>query len=122
MIEVDDWNDLVIKTYGKPYDFQQQDGCMERGTYEISVPMNYPWDFKNSTVPEEVNHPEMGVSFAAWLERDPEQKLNAEKWNSPSAIPMWWQRNFYPCIDMIANDLYNKGLLPKGDYTINIDW
>ena len=52
-----------------------------------------------------MNHDEMGVSFAAWLARDPEQKLNADDWDSPSAIPMWWERNFYPDVQMIANEM-----------------
>lgn len=38
-IEVDDWDDLVRKTYGKIYCFQQQDGCKDRGVENISVPI-----------------------------------------------------------------------------------
>ena len=64
----------------------------------------------------------MGVSFKAWLERDPKQKLNADDCDCPSAITMWWERNFYPDVQMIANDLHSKGLLPAGEYVINIDW
>ena len=32
VVEVRDWDNLVEKTYGKPYCFQQQDGCKERGS------------------------------------------------------------------------------------------
>lgn len=35
---------------------------------------------------------------------------------------MWWVRNFYPDVNMVANDLYEKGLLEAGEYLINIDW
>jgi hypothetical protein len=118
VIDVGDWDDLVMTTYGRPYSFQQQDGCQSRGREYLKVPDDYE-DFENDTVPEKVNHPEMGVSFAAWLARDPEQLLpNKGKWETD----MWWDRNFYPTIQMVANDLHAKGLLPEGEYTIDIDW
>lgn len=121
MISVSDWDNMVVKTYGKPYNFQQQDGCKERVMFNLRVP-DIDYDFENDTIPETVNHADMGVSFKAWLARDPKQELNAEDWKSPSAITMWWERNFYPDVQMIANDLHDKGLLPTGDYVINIDW
>ncbi len=40
-ISVQDWDKLVEETYGKPYMFQQQDGCQERGIFTIEIPMNY---------------------------------------------------------------------------------
>lgn len=121
MIEVQEWDDLVENTYNRPYSFQQQDDCKDRGTHNLTVP-DEPMDYENDSVPETVNHPNMGVSFKAWLERDPKQKLNADDWDSPSAIHLWWARNFYPDVQMIANDLHSKGLLPAGEYVINIDW
>lgn len=127
MINVSDWDTLVWKTYGRVYSFQQQDGCKERGMEEITVPMQHPWDYENDTIPEKVNGDEMGVSFKAWLERDPKQKLNSEDEWVPDRSDAWglslfWERNFYPSVDMIANDLHAKGLLPAGKYAINIDW
>lgn len=121
MIEVQEWDDLVENTYNRPYSFQQQDDCKDRGTHSLTVP-DEPMDYENDSVPETVNHPYMGVSFKAWLERDPKQKLNADDCDCPSAITMWWERNFYPDVQMIANDLHSKGLLPAGEYVINIDW
>jgi hypothetical protein len=47
-IDVDDWDRLVSETYGKPYTFQQQDGCKGRGVETITVPVKNPEDFKNS--------------------------------------------------------------------------
>jgi hypothetical protein len=38
------------------------------------------------------------------------------------SVAMWWERNFYPDVQMIANDLHAKGLLDAGEYVINIDW
>jgi hypothetical protein len=122
VITVQEWDRLVVETYGKPYMFQQQDDCKDRGTHYFTVPEEYPEDYENDTVPETCNHDDMGVSFAAWLARDPNQKLNAEVWDSPSAITLWWERNFYPQMEMIANDLHARGLLPAGEYMIDIDW
>ena len=124
MIDVDDWDDLVTETYGRPYCFQQQNGCQDRGTYDLRVPCGNPEDFENTTIPEVVNHKEMGVSFAAWLARDPNAPLQDEDVGCRDgwAIGLWWGRNFYPNIEMVANDLHAKGLLEAGDYVINIDW
>jgi hypothetical protein len=119
VIDVGDWDDLVIKTYGKPYSFQQQDGCKERQNVDITIPSK-AYDFENDTVPEEINGEEMGVSFAAWLAR------KTTEWNGPSEdrmfLDMFWERNFYPDVQMIANDLHAKGLIPAGEYVIDIDW
>lgn len=123
VIEVQDWNKLVEETYGRPYDFQQQDGCKGRGVFEFSVPNEETCDFENDFVPEVVNGDEMGVSFAAWLARDPKQKLNTEdEWDREYGLDLWWTRNFYPDVSMIINDLHKKGLLEVGEYIINIDW
>lgn len=119
-ISVQDWDDLVQETYGRPYNFQQQDDCKERGIHYITVPVKNPEDYENDTVPEVVNHEEMGVSFKAWLERDSKQPLPNRDDNF--GLGLWWERNFYPNIDMIINDLHEKGLIEEGKYQINIDW
>lgn len=121
VIEVGDWDDLVTKTYKRPYSFQQQDGCKDRGMEYITVPSPAD-DYSNDTVPEVVNHPEMGVSFAAWLARDPKQKLSNKEQQETFYLDLWWERNFYPDAQMIANDLYARGLLEAGEYGIDIDW
>ncbi len=120
MIEVRDWDQLIIDTYGRPYSFQQQNGCQDRGTVSITIPDECTDDCENDTIPEEINGDEMGVSFAAWLVRDPNE------WNgAPDPgyyLDLFWSRNFYPDLQMVANDLHAKGLIPAGEYTINIDW
>jgi hypothetical protein len=119
-IEVSDWDKFVKDHYGKPYSFQQQDGCKERGVEHISVPDEDCHDYENDTITEGINGPEEGVSFKSWLARDPEE------WNGDpsrkSMLSLFWVRNFYPHVSMIINDLYKKGLLEKGEYVINIDW
>jgi hypothetical protein len=119
IIDVQDWDDLVIKTYGKVYTFQQQDGCKERGNCYITIPSN-PYDYENDAVPDKINGSEMGVSFAAWLARDVKE-WNGESSESPY-IELFWERNFYPDVQMIANDLYERGLVQEGEYIIEIDW
>ena len=122
MIDVSDWDNLVEKTYGRIYNFQQQDGCKERGTFSLTVP-SHAYDYENDTIPEEVNGSEMGVSFKVWLARDPKQKLDTDdEWDRENGLSLFWERNFYPDIQMIANDLHEKGLIEAGKYVINIDW
>jgi hypothetical protein len=119
MIEVQEWDDLVEKTYGRQYSFQQQDGCKERGTFEITIPEDCDDDWP-SEIPEEINGEKMGVNFSTWLARDPKE------WNGDEMgrnyLYLFWLRNFYPNVQVVANDLHAKGLIPEGKYTINIDW
>lgn len=116
IIDSGSWDELVMKTYGRPYCFQQQDGCQERGVVYLTVP--FPGcDFENDTLNER-DIEDMGVSFAAWLARDP----NVWKGRLACDKEMFWQRNFYPELQMIANDLHEKGLLESGDYVIDINW
>ena len=119
LIDVQDWDNLVIDTYGRVYSFQQQDGCKDRQLVHITIPDECE-DFENDTVPEIVNGDEMGVSFKAWLARDPKTPLKDR--DDTFGLTLWWERNFYPDVQMIANDLYVKGLIEAGDYIINIDW
>ena len=123
VITVQDWDELVQKTYGRPYSFQQQDGCKERQRVQIQIPDEETYDFENQTVPETVNHEDRGVSFQAWLQRDPKQKLNAmDERDREHGLDLWWTRNFYPDVQMVANDLHARGLIPTGQYSIDIDW
>lgn len=119
-ISCSDLDDFVTQAYKRPYTFQQQDGCKERGVETVTVPAIHPHDYPNATVPEKINGSEMGVSFAAWLARDP-KTWNGPKKDAPD-ISMFWERNFYPSLDMVLNDLHAKGLIEAGDYTIEIDW
>ncbi len=121
VIDVSEWDDLVKETYSRPYSFQQQDGCKSRGVFHFSVPGDAD-DYEQESAPEEVNHPKMGVSFVAWLARDPKQKLSKLDEQMDYHLELWWERNFYPDIQMVANDLHSKGLLDAGEYMINIDW
>ena len=119
-------DDLVKKTYKRTFSFQQQDGCKDRGTHHVTVPIQHPEDYTNDEVPvnkqgdarDEQGHEVMGVSFKGWLARDPALWKGSPKWHRE----MYWERNFYPHVDMVLNDLHAKGLLPAGEYVIEIDW
>jgi len=83
MIEVSDWDDLISKTYERPYSFQQQEGCKGRGTFNLDIPSKYTEDeYMNDVIPEVLNGETMGVKFNKWLERDPKQNVGSEtyKW------------------------------------------
>ena len=122
IIDSFDLDDLVLETYGKPYCFQQQDGCKDRGTEHISIPVKNSYDFENTSLPFEINGDDMGVSFETWLNTTPEEINDKYPEDYRGQNDLWWERNFYPNIDMIVNDLYNKGLIKEGEYLIEIDW
>ena len=46
---------------------------MGRASPCFAVPAQIPEDYENTSVPEVINGEEMGVSFAAWLARDPKE-------------------------------------------------
>ena len=122
IIDVDEWDNLVMETYDKVYNFQQQDGCQDQKTVYLTIP-DQAYDYQNDSIPEVVNGDKMGVSFKAWLERDPEQGLNTDKqWDREHGLSIFWLRNFYPELQTVANDLHNRGLLEAGEYGINIGW
>lgn len=119
VIEVQEWDALVEKTYGRPYSFRQQVGCQSRGVIEIKVPEEAE-DYECDEIPEVVNGEEWGVSFEAWLRRDPSKRLANR--DEDYCLRLWWERNFYPSLQMVANDLHARGLLEAGNHAILIDW
>lgn len=114
-----DWDKLVKDTYGLPYCFQQQEGCRDRGTYEFVVPNNES-DDSFEDIPEICNDPKMGVRFDLWMNRNPKEPIKNQEYDWE--LTMWWERNFYPDVQVLAQDLYSKGLLEAGEYLIEVDW
>jgi hypothetical protein len=120
LVQLSDWDELVIKTYGKKYSLQQ-DYCRSRGVFFISIPSDLSEDESmNDSIPEVVNGKEMGVKFDVWLKRDVAQPIPNQ--TDDYQLDLFWGRNFYPDVHTVANDLYKKGLIKKGDYGIDIDW
>lgn len=112
VVSVQDWDKLVEKVYGRPYSFQQQNGCQSRGIVELEVPNGEDNDEEmNDQIPMKINGEIMGVKLATWLAADPKEYEN-----------IFWERNFYPDLYTLADDLFKKGHIEAGEYTINIDW
>lgn len=123
MIDCEVWDDLVIKTYGHLYNIQQQDGCQPRGVYYLTVPDDDAFDYQCTELPYEINGENMGVSFEAWKKADKEEILENLRENGHDIChDLFWKRNFYPSVEVVANDLHERGLLPAGNYAIDIDW
>ena len=121
LIEVNDWDELVEKTYQRPYSFQQQDDCKEKQLIRFTVPYDYNEESEmNDDIPETLDSEEMGVKFATWLARDPNTPLKNQK--SSWELRTFWERNFYPCFGSVVDDLHKKGLIDAGEYYLNIDW
>lgn len=89
---------------------------MERQRIAITVPPDCVEDFPNDTLEDSISENGLGVSFKAWLEKDPNEISNI------SERELFWERKFYPNLSMVINDLYEKGLLEAGEYEIDIDW
>ena len=119
-VSVQDWDDFVQEIYGKMYSFQQQDGCKSRGIEYITVPSDDDFDYENTEIPFEDNGEEMGVSFQTWLNTSEED--TAKHFESDWRNQLFWHRNFYPSVYVIADDLHSRGLLEAGEYMIIIDW
>lgn len=122
-IPLQDWNAFIKEIYGKPYSFQQQEGCRDKGIYTIYIPETLPkenedygYDYDPSTPEKEL----CGVPLTVWLSRDPKQPLEGQKYDFE--LEIWWFRQFYPYIEELEEDLARKGLLDPGEYTIIIDW
>jgi hypothetical protein len=80
MIDVEDWDNLVSSTYNRIYQFQQQEGCKDRGTFNLTIPSKYTEDDEmHDKIPEIFNGDIMGVKFDVWLNRDPKEPLNPSK-------------------------------------------
>ena len=107
------WNKQVSKIYGRPYSIEDQ--FEFNRVLEFKVP-NRSFDFANETVEENEDTKETGVNFKSWITRDPDQKIGSD----PRAFvtTLWWYRAFYPDIEVLANDLFKKGLLERGEYVI----
>ena len=121
VIPVSEWDKLVTETYGKPYRFQQQDGCRPREMVEISVPDIFEYETPHAEIPEDWAGNIMCVDFEVWLNTDPEKQKDRNGWDDYK-LESFWNRSFYPSLEMLINDLHKRGLLEEGEYSINLDW
>jgi hypothetical protein len=143
VIDDNDWDELITQVYSKPYCLQQQGKCRSRGFIEFTPFNEWNDDELNAhkSIPEVLNGGETGIAFDVWLSRDPKEPLNPTKLEFNTAIYPYkdismddyckdsknitdfWVGSFYPCLQSLADDLCNKGILEKGvKYAIKIDW
>ena len=126
VIDINDWDSFIEKTYGKIYSFQQQDGCKNRGLYRFSVgDYEIDEDYGHDEIPEVINGEIRCVKFDKWLSRSIEEPINDKKdiyGENGIYIQLFWHRNFYPDFDVLVDDLYKRGLIKKGSYAIEVDW
>lgn len=127
VVEEGCWNFFIENTFNKgpyTYNFQQQDGCRERGPYLVEVPpseedlLDGP-ELLNEEISYEVNGEMYGVSLETWLNTskvDTASKLEKDYLND-----LYWCRHFYPRINELVNHLYKLGLIEEGDFYIEID-
>ena len=94
---------------------------MDRGSVGFTVPEDCSDEESEmrDAIPEEVNGEVMGVKFEVWLSRNPNKIAPFKK---KYENMLFWERNFYPLLQSVANDLHSRGLLDTGEYEINIDW
>lgn len=113
LISENDFSKLAVDTYGRPYQLQQQGDCLGQDT------------IIRLTVPEEPMG-WTGPTLEEWRERplnlQPEEYTRGD-WEEHTYLrDMWWEREFYPDVQVVANDFHARGLLPEGDYVIHIWW
>lgn|SRR5574343_400590 len=113
VINSDVWDKYVTKIYKRPYSISDQ--FEFKNVLEFKVP-NRAIDFANEIVEEDESTKETGVNFKSWISRDPSQPISGDP--RPFVTKLWWFRSFYPEIDVLANDLYKKGQLERGEYVI----
>ncbi len=114
-ISMDDWDELVQKTYNRPYSVQQTEGCYEN---ESSIPFRIHGNEKDTGAVDA--HRGSGVSLKEWLERDPTEPFEGQRhdWE----LTMFWEQTFYPRFHELVYDLACRGLLAPGEYRIQIYW
>lgn len=123
------WNAFVESVFGKEpntYNFQQQNGCRDRGLYLVRVfPSEEDLLDEQELLDEEISYKvngygEMfGVSLKTWLntsKEDTKSKVGKDYLND-----LFWARHFYPTIEELVAYLYKLGLLEEGDFYIEID-
>jgi hypothetical protein len=77
-------------------------------------------EYENDSIPFELNGRIMGVTFETWLATSPGDTRKHFTYDSDN--DMFWERKFYPDINMIVKDLYLKGFLEPGEYQLLVDW
>lgn len=93
----------VSELYGRPYNLQQQgDMLAQESAVALVVPELEDWN--------------EDPSLEEWLAATP--PVSAADYIDT----MRWERQFYPSLEAVANDLHARGLLDAGRYIIHVSW
>lgn len=111
---------LIGKHYGKPYKIQQQGDMMSNDSYftvEVGPDMEFEIDDWAADDTDEVIEAKAIAQIAAWQAKEcpPEHKGTYSE-------ELWWEREGYMPYDILLWDLNRKGLIPAGDYLIEVMW
>lgn len=96
-----DFSELVAKTYGRPYRYQQQNLDGQETIFKFSVLKEYD-DSSVSVASDEIT---------TWLNDPREFKYDFE-----------YERESYPDFYLLLIDLKQRGLIEPGDYALHIWW
>ncbi|MFE3757903.1 hypothetical protein ACFXO9_26650 [Nocardia tengchongensis] len=97
-----DFSQFVSRVYGRPYQLGRQDGgLLKDSTVEFTVPaQEFEWS---------------DPSVAEWLAALPPDDRDWQE-------TLRWEREFHPGLEAIVNDLHARGLLPAGEYLLEVWW
>lgn len=112
-IDSGDFDKFIRSFYKKPYCIQQQNGCMSRGAIEFSIPLINDDSILFNV--ELFDYLDDLPSLQEWLLKDPSEKVEGITF-----LDIYWERDFYPKLSEILNDLYEKQKIVEGDYQIVI--
>lgn len=121
MIDEAEFSELVTRTYQRPYRLQQQLGCMPSGTLiEFATPTT-----ADATFYGDVESCQPAVTFNEWLMANPQAPAPGDDEYTSTKYAnlhreLYWERDFYPPLKDVVNDLHTRGLLPAADYIIYI--
>lgn len=119
VIENYKWNEFISSIYNLPYNYQQQND-RQNTNFEFNIPNDLEEeDLGSDSIPYEVNGEDECVKFDTWKNSDFEEI--GKNFEYEVETKLFYERNFYPSIFQILNDLYNRGLIEEGDYLIRID-
>ena len=102
-----EFSNLVRQTFERPYSLQQQGDMHSQESFiRFDVPAELEWEHEPSL-----------ETWLATTPPDPEDHSMAAFTNR-----LRWDREFYPDLQDIANELHARGQLDAGTYVLHVWW
>ncbi|WP_043736189.1 hypothetical protein [Nocardia asiatica] len=103
LIDENTFSALVSHLHARPYRLQQQgDGLPQNTIVKITVPaLEHDWP---------------GIPLAEWA------ATPIGDYTYPWQAETHWEREYYPCLEDVVNDLHARGLLAAGNYALHVRW